>query len=154
MKIRVVCVGKHKDAYIADAVADFKKKIRPLAQLEIIEVKDVKGSLPKTKVLIGEAGSLSPYLSGGGKVILLDVRGKQLSTEQGSEWLAKEKDFGFGIVTFVIGGVFGVSDEVRQQVDETWTLSDFTLSHRIARVVLLEQLYRMLTLVHGIPYHK
>jgi 23S rRNA (pseudouridine1915-N3)-methyltransferase len=154
MKINIFVIGKHKDRYIAEAIADFLKKMRPLAKLDFVEVKDAHGSLPVDRILQLEYQSLLPSLSKEGKKVLLDVQGKSLSTEQAAAWIRELKDFGGGAVTFIIGGAFGVDDQLKESVDEIWSLSHFTLSHQIARVVLLEQLYRMLTLLHGIPYHK
>ena len=154
MKIRVICVGQNKDASTSEIIADFERKIRPLAQLEVIFVKEEKGSLPVHKVTLLEAGRIKTQLLKGGEVILLDVKGTSLSTEQGFDIFRRIKNFGSGKITFVVGGAYGLDVSLRLLATGVWKLSDFTLSHQIARVVLLEQIYRLLTLVHGIPYHK
>jgi 23S rRNA (pseudouridine1915-N3)-methyltransferase len=154
MKIHIVCIGKNKGRYTEEAIADFLKKIQPLSSIGISYVKDATGSMDEQKIRDIEADSLMRSLSGSNVTVLLDVEGKRLDTLAAAEWLKEVRDFKGGSVTFVIGGAYGVSDTVRDRVDDIWSLSDFTFSHQLARVVLLEQVYRMLTLINGIPYHK
>ena len=154
MKITIICIGKNKDRYIQEAVLDFQKKIRPLANLTFLELKESKGNLPKEKILKTEAELIRKALRPESKTILLDVKGKEFSTEQAATIMKREKDLGSGNITFIIGGAYGVDPLLRMEVKEVWSLSQMTFSHQITRIILLEQIYRMLTLVHGIPYHK
>ena len=154
MKITVLCIGKNKDRYIQEAVLDFQKKIRPLADLTFVELKESKGNLPKEKILKTEAELIRNALRPESKTILLDVKGKEYSSEQAASIMRREKDLGSGNMTFVIGGAYGVDPLLRMEMKDTWSFSPMTFSHQIMRIILLEQIYRMLTLVHGIPYHK
>lgn len=155
MKITVVAVGKLKERFWKDAVAEYAKRLGGYVSLNIVEVPDRDpakvGGEDKAREAEGE-GILKAC--GGSHVILLAIEGKQRS----SEGLAKRLDAlmlgGSSDIAFVIGGSTGVSDAVRARADEQLSFGPITLPHNLARVVLLEQVYRAYRIMRGEPYHK
>jgi 23S rRNA (pseudouridine1915-N3)-methyltransferase len=131
--IRIVCVGKIKQEW-KPAQEEFIKRLRRFCKLELIEIKEEKAEMVKN------------YLQG--FVIVLDERGKQMSSQEFAK-LLDTKD-----LTFVIGGKEGVSDEVKQKADFILSLSKMTFSHQLARIILLEQIYRGFCIIHNLPYSR
>jgi 23S rRNA (pseudouridine1915-N3)-methyltransferase len=153
MRIRVLWVGRTKEQWAADAVERYLKLLRPLAQVETVEVKHEPG--PR------QGGSPMQALAKEGKrvlrqagpgFILLDERGEETGSE-GLAGMIKDMAVNPGSAEFVIGGAFGVSQDVRRAAGRRLALSRMTLTHEMARVVLLEQLYRALMINQGRKYH-
>lgn len=144
MKIRIFWVGKTKERYLIEGINHYLELLRHMAQISIIEIKDEKG---KTR---DDALSLEGrrVLKQTDSYILLDERGKEFSSKDFARYL-KDR----GSVDFVMGGAFGVSDEVRGKASDTIALSKMTLTHEMTRLVFLEQLYRALTIIKGKEYH-
>ena len=142
--IRVLAVGKLKDRRLSELTADYERRIRPLARLEIVELKDQTPEKEARQMLdrLGAAG-------GHELVIALDERGEARNSRGLAEVLG-----GHGSVTFLIGGADGLTDEVRRRSDQVLRLSQLTFTHEWARALLLEQIYRGLTILRGMPYHR
>ncbi len=142
--IRVLAVGKLKDRRLSDLAADYERRIRPLARLEIVELKDQTPEKEARQMLdrLGAAG-------GHELVIALDERGEARNSRGLAEVLG-----GHGSVTFLIGGADGLTDQVRRRADQVLRLSQLTFTHEWARALLLEQVYRGLTILRGMPYHR
>jgi 23S rRNA (pseudouridine1915-N3)-methyltransferase len=142
--IRVLAVGKLKDRRLAELAADYARRIRPLAGLEIVELKD-QGPPKEARQLLDRLGA------GGGHelVVALDERGEARNSEGLAEVLGTH-----GSVTFIVGGADGLTDEVRTRADLVLRLSRLTLTHEWARALLLEQIYRGLSILRGMPYHR
>ncbi len=138
MKITLVCAGKLKERSFRELADEYKKRIERYVPLREIETKDETGLLR----------ALPP----GARVVTLEVHGKQLSSEGFAERLARFSEMGKGDVVFVIGAADGIPPEVRAVSDEELSLSTMTLPHRLARVLLLEQIYRGLSILRGEPY--
>lgn len=140
MRIRIIWAGKTKERPAAEWIEKYLGRLRPFARVEVAEVKEEKGGDPvkEGKRILRRTGSY----------VLLDERGKTLSSEEFARWLE-----GRASVDFVLGGAFGVSGEVREGASETLSLSRMTLTHEMARVVFVEQLYRALTILRGGGYH-
>lgn len=149
MKIRIVAVGKLKEAYWREALKEYEKRISRFARLEIVELEEGKGA-PK-EIVRKESASISEKIEGG--LYLMDLRG----TPTDSAAFAKGIDLAaakWGTLTFVIGGSHGVDDTVRARADKKIQFGLQTLLHQMMRIVLAEQIYRAFTILNGIAYHK
>jgi 23S rRNA (pseudouridine1915-N3)-methyltransferase len=153
MKLRVVAVGKDRSGLYAPAVEEYAGRIARYVRFEVVEVGEARrhAGTPRAKEEEGEA--LLARIGARDRVVVLDERGAEDTSEtfarRVGRWLAGGQD-----VALVIGGADGVSDAVRARADETLALSRLTLAHRLARLVLVEQVYRALTILRGEKYHK
>lgn len=156
MNITVVAVGKLKERYWVDACAEYLKRLRPYAKVSVCEVADVDpgraGGIEAAKVREGEA--VLAAVPARAHVLLLAIEGRQRSSEGLSKRIDDLALGGESEMAFVIGGSDGVSDAVRARANETLSFGRITLPHNLARVVLLEQLYRAFKISRGEPYHK
>ncbi|MFA6306039.1 MAG: 23S rRNA (pseudouridine(1915)-N(3))-methyltransferase RlmH [Candidatus Gracilibacteria bacterium] len=136
MKIRILQVGKNKDAYISDVSAEFIKRISPYAKVEVLEVGE--DSLKK----IDEKDFL----------IVMDERGEEMDSVKFSKFISERKDDGDSLC-FVIGGPFGLSDEIKAKAKKIISMSKMTFTHQMIRIFLLEQIYRAFSIIHDKGYH-
>ncbi len=151
INIRLICVGNLKEKYWTDACGEYIKRLQKFCKLSIIELAEQNKYQDTSKILQSEGNEILSNFAG--KNILLDVKGKEVSSEELAkmiEVLAQTTS----MVTFVIGGSYGVSEEVKKRVDEKISLGKITLPHNLARVVLLEQIYRAFMINSGSKYHK
>ncbi|WP_458862531.1 23S rRNA (pseudouridine(1915)-N(3))-methyltransferase RlmH [Acidaminobacterium chupaoyuni] len=148
--IRVICVGKLKEAFYEKACAEYCKRLQAFAKLEIIELpEDTKeGNLAREAVKIRAA------IPGGSFVIALCIEGKLLSSVELSEKIAAVKNSGISKICFLIGSSEGMEEQLKQQADLRLSMSPMTFPHHLARVMLLEQIYRALSIEAGTKYHK
>jgi len=153
MKLRVVAVGRDRSGLFAPAADEYARRLGRQGKFELVEVSEAKrhAGTPRAKEEEGE--SLLARIGAGERVVLLDERGAEPTSVELAARLAKWMQRGQD-VTFVVGGSDGHSDALRARAQETLSLSRMTLAHRLARVVLLEQLYRAFTILKGEPYHK
>ncbi len=153
MKLRVIAVGKDRSGLYAPAVQEYAGRIARYVRFELVEVPEARrhAGTPRAKDEEGEA--LLARLGAKERVVLLDERGIEDTSEafarRVGRWLAGGQD-----VALVLGGADGLADGLRARGNETLALSRMTLAHRLARVVLVEQLYRALTILRGEKYHK
>ncbi len=141
MKLKIAWVGKTKEAAIQSLTDEYLKRLGRYVSVEGISLKDEAG-------LKGLGGSKTrPY------TILLDSRGKQFSSEELAKYLGDYQDRNPLPLVFAVGPANGFSDEVRESASLLLSLGKMTLAHELARVVLLEQLYRAFTILKGHPYH-
>lgn len=155
MKISVINIGVTQESYLKEGIAIFEKRLRHYVSFEMIflnEPRNMKNQ-PETMVKESEGKILLTALTKVDHPVLLDVAGKQLSSEGFSKYLQQVMNKGTRNLGFVIGGPFGFSDEVYQAVPEGISLSGMTFSHQLVRLVFLEQLYRAFTIIRGEPYH-
>ncbi len=143
MKLTVAWVGKSKDAAISSLTAEYLKRLQRYVSAEGKELAD-ETALSK---IASRPGRTAPVL------VLLDSRGKQLSSEELAEFVRGQRDRGSQDLIFAIGPADGWSNESRKQADILLSLRKMTLPHELARVVLVEQLYRAFTILAGHPYH-
>lgn len=153
MRIRVIAVGRDRSGLFAPAAEEYAGRIARYLRFEVIEVPEARKHAGTPRAKDEEGESLLAKLGDRDRVVLLDERGTEETSEafarRVERWLARGQD-----VSLVIGGSDGLSDAVRGRAMETLALSRMTLAHRLARVVLLEQLYRAFTILRGEPYHK
>lgn len=158
MKITILAVGKLKEKYLRDAVAEYEKRLAPFAKLSFIEIAEEKmpenfSAAEKEKTLVREGERLLARVPEGSELIVLDVAGKELSSEDFSAALGERMLAGASHITFLIGGAFGLSPAVRNAARLRLSLSKMTFTHQMARVLLTEQIYRAFKILRGEKYH-
>lgn len=151
MYIRLVCVGSLKEDFWQKACQEYQKRLQKFCTLQIIELQEQNKYEQVDKILSAEGGLILSNLSGYN--ILLDIEGKLCSS---SELASKLNNILLtnSTITFIIGGSYGVSEAVRKSVKERLSFGKITLPHNLARVVLLEQIYRAFMINSGAKYHK
>ncbi len=154
MRITVVAVGRLKERWWREAAGEYAKRLGPYADLRMVEVPDRDVSADEARALRGEAADLLRALPEGAHVVALESGGRGRSSEAFSEHLASLASNGQSHVVFVIGGAAGLGPEVLARSDERLSLGPMTLPHQMARVVLLEQVYRAFRIWRGEPYHR
>lgn len=159
MKITVLTVGKIKEKYLADGIAEYSKRLSRYCKLEIIQVADektVEGASRREEEMVKEkeGSRLIKYLKEDAHVVALAIDGKQYSSEEFADKIDGLGMRGTSHIVFVIGGSLGLSDEVLGMADEKISFSRMTFPHQLMRLVLLEQVYRGYRIIHGEPYHK
>ena len=145
MGIRIIAVGKLKERFWKDAVAEYKKRLGGYCKMDLVEIPD-RGIEFESPEIIKAAGN--------SHLILLAINGTQLSSEGIAKRLDELMTYGTSDIAFCIGGSDGVNEEVFKRADETLSFGKITLPHNLARVVLLEQVYRAFKIMRGEPYHK
>lgn len=158
MRLHFVWIGKTKDRHCAALIADYLDRIARFTPSEMRELKEPSGSHSgsdaERRVVAQEGEKILAAVARDDYVVLLDERGRQFSSPALAEFIGARQQAGNKRVAFVIGGFAGVSDTVRQRANLVWSLSQLTLPHEMARVVVTEQVYRAYTLLAGLPYHK
>lgn len=158
-KVTVLCVGKLKEAFYAAAVAEYSKRLTRHCKLELIELPEQK--LPESpspaeieRALAREAALIEEKLPRGGAVIAMCVEGTELSSEALAKKLTSLAASGASQLTFLIGGSFGLDASLKLRADLRLSMSPMTFPHHLARVMLLEQIYRAYQIEAGTRYHK
>lgn len=159
MKITVLTVGKIKEKYLRDAIAEYTKRLGRYCKLEIIEVADEKtpdnaSENAEEMIRQKEAERLLKYIREDAYLITLEIGGKQLTSEEFSEKIEKLGIQGTSHIIFVIGGSIGIGKAVLEKSDYALSFSKMTFPHQLMRVILLEQIYRGFKIIAGEPYHK
>jgi len=156
MRIRFLWVGKTKNPEIRSLVSDYLERIRRLVPCEIVESRDLskKGSLPAAQLIECEGEELGKHLSGNGRLIALDEKGTQFTSQGFAKWLESEQNRGAQFITFVIGGPEGLSPLITGRAHLVLSLGKMTWTHDMCRVLVMEQIYRALCIIRKIPYHK
>jgi len=153
LKLHFVWIGKTRDRHYSALTADYLDRIKRFAACDISELKET-GSGDEKRIIAAEGIKFLGAVEKDDFVVLLDERGREMSSPELSEFIAARQQSGIKRLAFIIGGFAGVSDEVRQRANLQLSLSRMTLPHELARVVLTEQIYRAFTLLGGLPYHK
>lgn len=162
MNITIICVGKLKEKFWGEACNEYLKRLRPYANVRVCEVADIDPARAGGEGAAREREgaqilqSLGKHASNKATshIILLDIEGKQLSSVQFSRHIDDLKVRGVSDIVFIIGGSIGVSAQVKAAASESLSFGAITLPHNLARVVLLEQIYRAFKISRGEPYHK
>ncbi len=152
MKVMIVCIGTIR-GNLFDAIADYQTRLARYFRLEIVEISEGRGT--PSEIRESEAKRLMTRLPGdGSRVYALTRQGKRFSSRDLAEKLGEMASYGPSRAVFVLGGAFGLGEQVLEFADRWVSLSDLTLPHEMARLILLEQLYRAGTILRGEPYHK
>lgn len=145
MKWQIISVGKPALAWAKMAVEDYAQRIRRVAQVEMIVLRQGSPAQTAARSLEASAGTWR---------VVLDERGRQMGSVDFAKWIGKQEMGGRKAVSLLVGGADGHTDETRSAADELWSLSSMTLQHELALVVLMEQLYRAFSIQRGEPYHR
>ena len=159
MKITILTVGKIKEKYLRDAIAEYSKRLSRYAKLEIIEVADEKtpdnaSETVETNIKNKEAERLLKYIRDDAYLITLEIKGKQLTSEELAQKIDTLGVQGTSHIIFVIGGSLGLGEEVLKRSNYALSFSKMTFPHQLMRVILLEQIYRSYRINCGELYHK
>ena len=150
ININIVCVGALKEKFWIDAVSEYGKRLSRFCKLKILELPQQE-KFDKQKCLEGEGDEILRAVRG--YKILLDIEGQQFASNELAEKIEKVS-LSNSEITFIIGGSYGVSEKVKEQADFRLSFGKITLPHNLARVVLVEQIYRAFMIISGSTYHK
>jgi 23S rRNA (pseudouridine1915-N3)-methyltransferase len=157
--IHIISVGKLKEKYLMQGIAEYTKRLSSYAKIDIIEVPDEKApehlseqEIEQIKQREGER--ILAKIPDDAYVIALAIEGKMKSSEQFAASLDKLATYGKSKIVFIIGGSLGLSKQVMQRADEALSFSKMTFPHQLMRLILLEQIYRAFRINRGEPYHK
>lgn len=158
MKIRIVAVGKLKEKYLREGVAEYEKRLAPFASVELLETREEymaenPSEAQRQQTLAKEGERLLRLLPERSFLIVLDVKGKLLSSEALAKELASLALQGQSDLTFLIGGAFGLSPAVRERADLRISFSPMIFTHQMVRLLLYEQIYRAFKINRGEKYH-
>ena len=159
MKISIITVGKIKEKYLKDAIAEYSKRLGKYCKLEIIEVADEKtpdaaSETVEDAIRAKEGERIMKYVRDDAYVITLEIAGTQLTSEGLAGKIEQLGIQGKSHITFIIGGSIGLGKQVLARSDYALSFSKMTFPHQLIRVILLEQIYRSYRIISGEPYHK
>lgn len=159
MKIQIVCIGKLKEHYWSEAVDEYEKRLSKYCDFQVVQLKETrlpeKASLAQEKSVIEEEGNLIlKNIKEDSYVITLEIKGKNLSSEELSQKMENLMVDGKSHVTFVIGGSLGLSEAVSKRANFKLSFSKMTFPHQMIRVILMEQIYRGFKIIKNETYHK
>lgn len=158
-RVTVLCVGKLKEKFYIDAAAEYVKRLQRHCKLELIELPEQRlpddpSSAEIQKALRTEGDAIRERLPKGGAVIALCIEGRPCSSEELSRRMAEFGVQGKTQLTFLIGGSVGLDEDLKRQADWRLSMSPMTFPHHMARIMLLEQIYRAYQIAGGTKYHK
>ncbi len=146
MKIKIVTIGKLKEKFLIDGVNEYLKRLKSFAKIEVCEI-------PECKTIEEEGQKLLSQVLRESFIIVLDVAGEMLTSENFAKKIAALNLHGVSDITFIIGGAFGLSDEVKRAASFRLSFSKMTFTHQMARLILVEQIYRAFKIIRNEPYH-
>lgn len=155
VKINIICIGKIKDSYIREGIDEFIKRLSKYVRLSIIELAEENDNKGVENAVLRETGRIIATMAkrDNSYNILLDLKGKMRTSEEMSEELERIS-LTNSEINFIIGGSNGVGDELRQKSDFSLKFSPMTFPHQLMRLILIEQIYRWITISKNIKYHK
>ncbi|MBQ0037804.1 MAG: 23S rRNA (pseudouridine(1915)-N(3))-methyltransferase RlmH [Clostridiales bacterium] len=158
-KVSIICVGKLKEKFYTDAVAEYTKRLSRHCKLDILELPECRlGDDPAPaeiqRALHTEAAAIREKLPKGGAVIAMCIEGKTCSSQELSRRITDFGVMGKTQLTFLIGGSFGLDETLKREADWRLSMSPMTFPHHLARIMLLEQIYRAYQIAEGTRYHK
>ena len=154
MKITLLLVGKTTDSRLISLIEDYRKRLLHYAPFELVVLPDLKNtkSLSEEQIKTAEGEAILRFVTPSMDVVLLDEHGQEFRSIEYAEWLQKKMGSGKDL-TLVIGGPYGFSEAVYQRADGKVSLSRMTFSHQMIRIMVIEQIYRAMTILRGEPYH-
>ena len=155
MNINIICVGKIKEKYILDGIQEFAKRMQAFGKLKIFELKEDGNDSNRNMSIEKESKSILETLEKNkGFKILLDIQGKNFSSEDMALQIEKIGLNGDSTINFIIGGSYGVSEDIRKSADLKLSFSKMTFPHQLMRLILIEQIYRWFSIIKNTKYHK
>jgi 23S rRNA (pseudouridine1915-N3)-methyltransferase len=160
LKINIICIGKIKEKYFTDAIAEYSKRLTAFCKFNIIELNEerIKSNSPNAsqiaEVIEAEGKRILQKIGASDYAAAMCIEGKMLSSEELSKTLDNVAVIGKSTVDFIIGGSYGLSDEVKSRADLRLSMSRMTFPHQMARMILSEQIYRAFEISTNGKYHK
>ena len=156
MKLRFVVVGRDRADPIIEAADDYLRRLGRYCAAELVEVREepLRKNRSVAEVQRIEAERLRKAVGQDGLRVALDERGREFTSVALSTRLERWRDDGVSLISIFVGGPSGLDPKIVSEAHETWALSQFTLPHRVARLIVCEQMYRAFTILNGEPYHK
>ncbi len=156
VSIDIICVGKLHERYFSEACAEYQKRLLPYAKLTVSEIPEIPVSAQGeiAPALSREAKKIEEKIGSGAFVICMCIEGKGFSSVEFSKLMSDAKCSGKSRFCFIIGGSNGLSEEIKRRADIRLSMSEMTFPHHLARVMLLEQIYRAFKIEEGSGYHK
>jgi 23S rRNA (pseudouridine1915-N3)-methyltransferase len=157
MHLTIIAVGKLREAYFRAGVEEYLTRIRhflPVEQIEVTPGTGEEGNGKGRGALLREAEAITRHLHREGKIVVLDAAGTTMDSQQFSEWMQRNMSAATPRIHFIIGGAWGVAPALLEKADLKLSLSAMTFPHELARLMLVEQIYRALSLWKNLPYHK
>lgn len=154
MKITLLLVGKTTDSRLISLIEDYRKRLLHYVPFELVVLPDLKNtkSLSEEQIKTAEGEAILRFVTPSMDVVLLDEHGQEFRSIEYAEWLQKKMGSGKDL-TLVIGGPYGFSEAVYQRADGKVSLSRMTFPHQMIRIMVIEQIYRAMTIIRGEPYH-
>lgn len=154
MRISLLMVGKTTDPRLISLIEDYRKRLTHYVPFELVVLPDLKNtkSLSEEQIKTAEGEAILRFVTPSMDVVLLDEHGREFRSIEYAEWLQKKMGSGKDL-TLVIGGPYGFSEAVYQRADGKVSLSRMTFSHQMIRIMVIEQIYRAMTILRGEPYH-
>jgi 23S rRNA (pseudouridine1915-N3)-methyltransferase len=155
MKLNIICMGRTRERFIHDGIEKYLRYLKPYvpAELKVLREEKVEDLRDAPRIRKLEAAKITKALSPSAYVVALDERGREFSSHEFAAFMDKALEKGTREMSFVLGGVMGLDESVTVKADTLLALSRWTLTHEMARLVLLEQLYRAFTIIKGKTYH-
>lgn len=159
MKIKLITVGKLKEKYLKDGIAEYQKRLGRFCKLEMIELADEKtpdkaSEAENQAIMAKESERILGKVADREYVIALAIEGQQFPSEKFSQIIEETTVKGFSDITFIIGGSLGLAPEVKKRANLLMSFGKLTLPHQLMKLVLIEQIYRAFMIQQGSPYHK
>jgi 23S rRNA (pseudouridine1915-N3)-methyltransferase len=159
MQIVILAVGKLKERYWREAFAEYAKRLSGYVKVEAVEVADEPtpenvSDVEMNNILQVEADKLQRHIKPRDGIVVLDRQGQMMSSEKWSETYQRLEGGGYGRLVFVIGGSYGLHPSIVNSAVVRWSFGALTLPHQLARIVLVEQIYRGIRIARNEPYHK
>lgn len=156
MKIKILALGKIKERFLKDGIAEFEKRLKPYTAFEIIELQpiEIKDDNLIEKTLIKEGEKILSYIKPNDYVITMEIKGKQLSSEELAKKIKDITNEGISEVVFIIGSSCGLAKCVSNRANFKLSLSKMTFLHQFTRLILTEQIYRAFKILNNETYHK
>jgi len=152
--IKILFIGKTNEQFISAGIDKFLRRINHFYPTKIFVLPGIKKEkLSEKEQKIKEEGQISNAVAAGDIVVLLDEKGKEYTSRAFSVFIEKQMQAGSKNIIFIIGGPYGVSENVKKRASHVLSLSSMTFSHQLVRLLFLEQLYRAFTIIKGLPYH-
>lgn len=157
MKVNLIAVGKVKEDFLRKGIEEYSKRLSRFCEFKVIEVAEVNFNSQPSKseieiILNKESENIKKAMKG--EIVLSDIGGEMLSSEQLSEYITQCKTSGISEISFIIGGSYGVSDEIRKKASKRISFGKATFPHQLFRLMLTEQIYRAFMIESNSTYHK
>lgn len=154
MNINIIAVGKIREKYIKEGIDEFLKRIQPYSSLKITEIEAENLKHDENRAIEAEADKILNQLSNNAFIVVMEIRGREFSSEGFAQKINDINLEGCNQLVFVIGGALGLSQRVKSRGDLLLSMSKMTLPHQLARLFLVEQIYRAFKILNNEPYHK